>query len=149
MQGTTAFRWQIAPSWDELMNPTISPALRYSGSIRPPRQAAETRSVILARMVNAQPSAVVLIGRIFFIDFKNTRFRKPVLLSEKFPREVREPHLEITCYNRPAYPPPLSVLIGLNKSFLFIVKLIDELVYLILRQIVFFIHLVLQHILEP
>ena len=99
-------------------------------------------------MVKAHPSDVTFIGFIFFMDFNYCRGGKTILVAENFAGKVRPPHLKIPSLDTSTAPPP-STLIGINESLLAIVKLLYELVYLVLRQVVFLVHLVLQHILEP
>ena len=97
--------------------------------------------------MNAHPSDVVLIGRIF-IGFYYRRGGEAVLVAENFTGEVRPAHFEISGLDSPTYP-PRSVLIGFNESLLFIVKPFYELINLVLGKVVFLVHLFLQHIFQP
>lgn len=97
--------------------------------------------------MKAHPSDVVLIGRIF-IGFYYCRGGKAVTIAEYLTGEISPAHLVIPGLDTSAKLPPLSVLIGLNESLLFIVQLLYELIDLILGEIVFLVHLVLKHILE-
>ena len=83
---------------------------------------------------------------IIFIDFNYCGSSKAILVADYFPGKIRPTHFVIASFNAPTLPPP-SVLIGINKSLFLIVKLFNKLIDLILRQVVFLIHLVLQHIL--
>ena len=83
-----------------------------------------------------------------FIDFYHSGYGKAVSHSEKLAGEVRPGHVAICRLDALATPPP-STLIGLDESFLFIVKLFDELIHLVLRKVILLINLVFQHILEP
>lgn len=58
----------------------------------------------LARMVNAEPSAEVLIGTLF-IDLNYRGGGEPVLVAEKLAGEVRPPHLEVPGLDATADPP--------------------------------------------
>lgn len=72
----------------------------------PPVKLLRHAPSYLARIVKADPSAVVFIGKIFFIDFNYCRGGEPVPIAKNLAGEISPAHLEISGFDTTAYPPP-------------------------------------------
>ena len=83
-----------------------------------------------------------------FIHFNYCGGRKAILAAKNLTGEVRPPHSEIPSLDAPCKLPPPEVLIGFNESLFLLIESIYELIYLILGEIVFFLHFRLKQVFE-